>query len=92
MGDRDDYWFLQSLAVHPAFQGRGVGGLLVQHACDNLIDKEGRDCYLESSTAGRKLYLKFGFEKVDEVPFLDGKYVSHIMVRRARPQTNGANS
>lgn len=52
------------LATDPAFQRRGLGGMLMGHVTA-LADAESRRIYLEATTAGHPLYEKFGFRDVD---------------------------
>jgi GNAT superfamily N-acetyltransferase len=50
------------MAVHPIWQGRGIGGALMGHLLDYL---DGRGCrmqILDASAAGQPLYPKLGFQ------------------------------
>ncbi|KXT09759.1 hypothetical protein AC579_9328 [Pseudocercospora musae] len=84
MGDRKDYWFLASMAVHPDHQGRGIASRLVADGL-KLVDADGAECYLEATPSGRKVYEKAGFVVKAEIsqPQLDGKYSLVVMVRPA---------
>jgi ribosomal protein S18 acetylase RimI-like enzyme len=54
------HWYLAEIGVAAAARGRGVGGLLLEHALDR-VDRR-RDAYLESSTPhNRRLYRRHGF-------------------------------
>ncbi|OKI64322.1 GNAT family N-acetyltransferase [Micromonospora sp. CB01531] len=54
--------YLAYLAVDPAWQGRGVGSMLLHHA-HKAIDEEARPAYLEASnTRNRDLYLRHGYQ------------------------------
>ena len=56
------HWYLFGLGVSPAYQGQGIGGLLIQPILQKA-DKEGLPCYLETSTPGAvRFYQKYGFE------------------------------
>ena len=48
------------MAVHPAYQRKGVGQLLLRHQLDQIPD--GLAVQLESSPEGQGLYRKVGFE------------------------------
>ncbi|TID17439.1 acyl-CoA N-acyltransferase [Venturia nashicola] len=65
---RRPYYFLSILATHPEHHRKGAGRKLVKWGTD-LADKQGIECYLESSIEGRPLYERLGFRVVKEVPF-----------------------
>ncbi|RDH97394.1 acetyltransferase (GNAT) family protein [Curtobacterium sp. AG1037] len=55
------HWYLAEIGVAAVARGRGVGGLLLEHALDR-VDGRGEDAYLESSTPqNRRLYRRHGF-------------------------------
>lgn len=64
---------LDILHTHPSHQGRGAGAQLVKWGTD-LADKEGLQCYLESSPAGYPLFQKCDFEDVTEMEIELNKY------------------
>jgi ribosomal protein S18 acetylase RimI-like enzyme len=72
---------LNRISVTPAYQGKGVGSLLVDWGCEQA-DKTGSDMSLLASPAGIKLYEKFGFEVVGVVEIKGTKFTS--MLRKAR--------
>lgn len=55
------YVYLSVLAVGPSAQGSGTGGKLLQLSLD-LAQELGVPCYLESTDAGYRFYLKKGFK------------------------------
>lgn len=56
------HWYLLILGVSEAYQGQGIGGLLIQPILEQA-DKEGLPCYLETSTERAvRFYQKHGFE------------------------------
>lgn len=75
---------MPGMIVHPDFQRRGIGSRLLAEVC-SLTDKVGQEVYLESSPRGIKLYLKAGFDKIDNIDLLDGAYVLGCMLRKAGP-------
>lgn len=69
------YWYLWALGVEPAFQGQGIGGLLLQPILKRA-DDAGIPCYLETETERNiKFYQKHGFSVVHEehLAWLDQK-------------------
>lgn len=55
---------LNLLCVHPEFQRRGAGAMLVEWGMD-LADGLGLAIHLEASAAGFELYRKLGFRQVE---------------------------
>ncbi|KAI9654818.1 MAG: hypothetical protein M1821_005812 [Bathelium mastoideum] len=60
MGPMEDYWYLELIATHPSYQGRGLGSILLDWGTSRA-DTEDRNCYVEASPSGLPLYRKFGF-------------------------------
>ena len=58
------YWHLQTLAVSPDYQRRGVGRCLLEWGLE-MAREEGVSVTVESSDVGRQLYAKNGFKVVD---------------------------
>ena len=58
------YWHLETLAVSPEYQRRGVGRCLLEWGLD-MAREEGVSVTVESSDVGRQLYAKNGFKVVD---------------------------
>ena len=77
---------LCSMAVDPKCQGRGIGKQLLAENC-KLADQAGQDIYLESTSAGKKLYLAAGFEPLGEFKVLDGAVAVNPMLRKAKVQS-----
>jgi ribosomal protein S18 acetylase RimI-like enzyme len=59
-------WHLKYVGVDPAFQRRGVGGLLVGAGME-MAYEEGVPVMLEASPNGKRLYEKMGFVVVGEM-------------------------
>ncbi|CRG90446.1 hypothetical protein PISL3812_07490 [Talaromyces islandicus] len=66
MGGKRFAW-LEILAVHPDYQGLGVGKKLIQAGLDDAAELALDKAYLEATEAGYPLYKKFGWKDVDEV-------------------------
>jgi len=61
LGD-EPHWYLASLMTLPAWQGRGVGRMLLDWAIEQAdATVPVTPMYLETSVVGRKVYLKNGF-------------------------------
>lgn len=56
------------LVVHPDFQRRGAGSMLVEQLCQKA-DGQGVIAVLGASDMGKGLYLKHGFEIIKEQEF-----------------------
>ena len=60
------HWYLMILGVDPPFQGRGIGGGVIQPVLSR-VDSEGLPCYLETAKERNlPFYRKHGFEVVHE--------------------------
>ncbi len=61
------HWYLDSLAVSPSKQGKGIGSLLLQPVLQQA-DRQGEICYLFTSTdRAVKFYQRHGFVVRDEL-------------------------
>jgi len=62
-----DHWYLQTLGVEPAHQGKGYGSLLMEYMLDKIDNTNPLPVFLETSTEiNVKFYKRFGFEVVRE--------------------------
>lgn len=57
---------LNIIVTHPTHQRRGAASKIVKWGCDKA-DELSLPAYLEATAAGHPMYLKNGFEKIDEV-------------------------
>jgi GNAT superfamily N-acetyltransferase len=63
----EPHWHLPFLGVLPESQGQGIGSLLMRPVLERC-DREGTPAYLEASTPrNRALYLRHGFDVLDEI-------------------------
>lgn len=68
------HWYLAMLGVVPEFQGRGIGGKLIQPVLQEA-DRTKMPCYLETSTAAAvRFYQRYGFEIVHRGIFAEREY------------------
>lgn len=61
---------LNWMAVHPAYRQRGIGSLLM-NAGIYQADQLDLECWMESSSMGKPLYAKFGFQSLIKLAFDD---------------------
>lgn len=64
---------LHLLCVTPTHQRQGLGGLLVSDGLA-VADERNAQTYIEASTKGLGLYLKHGWEPIDEIVVDMGSY------------------
>jgi GNAT superfamily N-acetyltransferase len=90
------YYFCNIVTVLPEAQGKGVGRALIEEVLA-MADKEGVDCYLESSRKEPNvaIYEKFGFELVKDMECRDGEgegdaIMLYCMMRK--PQSGNVDS
>ena len=57
------YLYMAILGVDPNFQRMGVGNRLLEWGLEKA-DREGLECFIEASPAGKGLYEKLGWREV----------------------------
>jgi ribosomal protein S18 acetylase RimI-like enzyme len=72
---------VSSMAVHPDHQGQGIAKRLLLKGLE-LADEAGEDVYLESTPGARGLYLRVGFEVLEEFTVQD-TFPMTVMLRKA---------
>jgi len=58
--------YIVSIAVHPSFQGKGVGKALIRWGAERA-DAEGAICWVHSSDGGWKAFQALGFEEIERL-------------------------
>ena len=80
---REPHWHLGPIAVHPEFQGRGIGKLLLASFLA-MADEQALPAYLETDVDRNvTLYEKFGFKVVAREPLMG--IDNRFMWRAAQP-------
>ena len=62
----DRRWYLYRIALHPSYQGMGIGRTLIHFAC-HLADSAQKDLYLDCWAGNhslRKFYSSAGFDPI----------------------------
>jgi ribosomal protein S18 acetylase RimI-like enzyme len=76
-------WYLPMIGVDPAYQGSGLGSVLLAHALGE-VDREHKSAYLEAtSPRSRDLYARHGFEVTGTIQVADSPPM-FPMLRKAR--------
>lgn len=73
---RDNICRLTFMVVHPDFQGRGIGSMMLQSVCNETDKVPGRCSYVLAAPEGVRLYSRFGFEVVGKVETPHGNITS----------------
>ncbi|KAJ5827476.1 GNAT family acetyltransferase [Penicillium robsamsonii] len=66
---------LDPLGVHPQYQKRGIGRMLLDWGVQQAVSQE-RDCYLITTPAGVALYRAAGFDAMKTVEIFGAPHVS----------------
>jgi GNAT superfamily N-acetyltransferase len=80
---REPHWLLDSIAVEPAHQGRGIGSALIAAGLERARE-DGVCAFLSTGTAGNvEIYARCGFRLVEDLDAPDGG--PHIWFMRRDP-------
>ena len=74
---------LAALAVDPDHRRRGLATMLMNEGLDRA-DADGLPCYVEASPDGAVIYPRFGFRKVRQHEFFEGKHTTEFHARPAQ--------
>lgn len=67
----EDHWHIGPVGVEPGFQGRGIGGEIMQQLCESF-DRAGRIAWLETDKdMNVRFYEAVGFEVVERTSILE---------------------
>lgn len=64
--DKENMYFMNILAVRKQYQRLGLGRQLLAPVL-RMADAEGKKAYIEASAAGKPLYEKFGWRRIDDL-------------------------
>ncbi|ORX37836.1 acyl-CoA N-acyltransferase [Kockovaella imperatae] len=80
MGSRG-HWYLELIAVHPDYQGRGAGSLMMRYGTERA-DSDHTEAFLEASPDAVALYEKFGFREASRLDtFIENERVEGVWYR-----------
>ncbi len=82
-------WFVSNVAVHPAFQGRGIGRRLMEATLEGIRRRRGRCVVLQVRTdnePAQRLYRRLGFRRFDTIAEL---VRPGLLPARTRPHVPG---
>ena len=67
VGDGVKYFYVQDVAVDPAYQGHGIGRAILQHLVDQIAQRAPAPAFvaLFATPAGESLYRSIGFAPRD---------------------------
>lgn len=86
----EPHWLLSFVGVAPAYQGQGIGSLLLQPVLEQS-DREGFPCYLSTFTEQAVcFYQKHGFEILWQGEIFEGSPCVWTMRRKPRLQLSKA--
>jgi len=78
---QEPHWYLSTIGVDAAFQGRGRGAILMKERLKQC-DEEGVLAYLESSNSQNiSFYKRYGFEPISEIEY----GATSVLTPMARP-------
>ncbi len=74
--------YIDSIGVHPGWQGKGIGGKLLHYLISEYTEKQGVTLGLlveKANPAAKRLYEKAGFRKTGEKTLV-GKEMEHLQI------------
>ena len=80
-------WDLYWMAASPSYHGKGVAGVLLARAEEDMECRGGRLCIIETSSlppyeAARRFYLKHGYVEIARIPDFYGPGDARIIYTR----------
>jgi len=82
-------WFVSNVAVHPAFQRRGIARRLMEATLESIRERDGRQVVLQVRTdnePAQRLYRRLGFRRFDTIAEL---VRPGLLPSRTRPHVPG---
>lgn len=81
----EPHWYLYTLTVSPAAQGKGIGSSLLAHGLQRADDSS-RPVYLEATSVGsQRLYERKGFRLMREIPTSEDERPNEVGMVRPVP-------
>lgn len=77
-------FYIDTIAVHPDHQGKGLGTMLLRFVIDHFVYQKGKTLGLLvdiQNPKAKNLYLQLGFEKVGEKQLMGHPY-EHLQIKR----------
>lgn len=87
-------FYIDTLAVHPNHQGKGLGTQLLKFAISQIVHKEGKVLGLlvdVNNSKAKNLYLQLGFQLVGQKQLMGHPY-EHLQIRRHASVSSGLQS
>ena len=81
-------YYIDCIGVNPNQQGKGIGTKILQFLIHEYVNQRDKTLGLlvdKNNPKAKQLYLKIGFEIVDEVIFV-GKVMEHLQMRNKKPR------
>lgn len=78
--------YIQLIAVHPEWRGRGIGRQMIAFAEQRIFRQSPNVflCVSSFNSRAQKLYLRLGYQRVGELPDFLVKGVSEWLLRKTR--------
>jgi ribosomal protein S18 acetylase RimI-like enzyme len=79
------YPYLKLLGVDPSFSNQGIGGQLLQHVEQHIMDEGGQELFLLVSSGNlgaQRFYERHGYLQIGTIPELGGPKFTELLFRK----------